>query len=89
MPSAQYEQHLNSAEWQVSRARVVLRAAGWCEECRTRPLREVHHLSYRRFGHEPDDDLIGLCFSCHDGRHGRSARSVRATGISPLQGTLL
>lgn len=64
-----YTSYLDSATWQETRARVILRARGWCEKCGNHPARMVHHLSYRRFGHEPDDDLLAMCHRCHQRTH--------------------
>lgn len=50
-----------------------------CVFCKS-PAAEVHHVSYKNFGHETDSDLRSLCKICHDActmleySHGRTDR---------------
>jgi hypothetical protein len=60
-----YYQYLCSREWAVRRRLVKERARGACERCYNAPLRDVHHLTYRNLGHEPLEELQGLCRPCH------------------------
>lgn len=34
---------------------------------RERQTLEIHHKTYERLGHELDEDLVALCWTCHDG----------------------
>src|SRR4051812_47555513 len=39
---------------------------GWRNDMEQQTL-EVHHKTYERLGHERDEDLVALCWNCHDG----------------------
>jgi 5-methylcytosine-specific restriction endonuclease McrA len=59
-----------SPEWAAKRQEVMARARQGsafpvCESCGVSPATEVHHLSYRRLGNEPLDDLMAVCGPCH------------------------
>lgn len=82
----QYQQYLDSQEWQMVRGKRLRTAHYKCEACgEARPL-DVHHLTYANFGTEPNGDLMALCRSCHELTHGLwprmpkqfSANQVRA-----------
>jgi hypothetical protein len=60
-----YYQYLASRAWGVLRRQVRERAKGLCERCKTRPMKETHHLNYRHLGNEPLEDLLGVCRGCH------------------------
>jgi 5-methylcytosine-specific restriction endonuclease McrA len=49
----------------------VLRRDGWrCQACGTMSNLEVHHKQFRsRSGDDCEENLITLCFECHDGIH--------------------
>lgn len=57
-----YNQYIKSPEWYALNDRVRSIHGGMCKfhDC-TRASEEVHHLSYRRLGHENEDELIPLC----------------------------
>ncbi len=62
-----YSALIHSARWKRLRDR-KLRDAGYrCEKCgKCTAMLEIHHLTYRRLGHEWLTDLIVLCQTCHD-----------------------
>jgi hypothetical protein len=64
-----YQAHLESPEWASIRDAVRQRSGGLCEQCKEKPARHVHHLTYKRLGAEPLDDLLHLCLDCHQVRH--------------------
>jgi len=65
MYSRQYREYMHSDAWQQHRL-AKLEAAKWrCECCGETDRLSVHHLTYKRIGHERTDDLIVLCKSCH------------------------
>ena len=64
-----YDKHLASKEWQDLRKRIFFRCQGICEGCRKNPAVHVHHLTYKRMGHEMLFDLVGVCRDCHQGIH--------------------
>ena len=67
--SQAYQNHIDSPEWAVIRDQVRQRSCGLCEQCKEKPARHVHHLTYKRLGAEPLDDLLHLCLDCHQKRH--------------------
>ena len=53
-------------DWQEKRALAIEIAGGMCAGCgRDDVPLQVHHLSYRRFGHEQWYDLLAVCAECH------------------------
>lgn len=77
-----YKRYLRSRQWERLRER-RLRRSGWsCERCHESAGRSakgnrtglnLHHLTYERVGRERDEDLIVLCFACHEKEHGIAA----------------
>jgi 5-methylcytosine-specific restriction protein A len=63
--------------WHRTRAAVLARAGGVCEECRAAPATDVHHIVARHLGGSDDPgNLRALCGACHGhitGRQGRQA----------------
>jgi hypothetical protein len=45
-----------------------------CEVCDDRPAATLHHTNYRRLGNERPEDLMDVCWSCHDRLHGIAPR---------------
>jgi hypothetical protein len=78
-PPVEYKAYLASREW-AERVRLVrIRAGNVCERCCLRPVQEIHHLTYAHLGHEPLNDLLGLCADCHawlSPRYGAQAPAV-------------
>lgn len=61
--------HLESPEWQALRARLIPARGKKCEQCGNPERLTLHHITYERLGEELDDDLLVLCWSCHDALH--------------------
>jgi 5-methylcytosine-specific restriction endonuclease McrA len=40
-----------------------------CAACGSWKKIQLHHVSYDNLGHEPDQDLVPLCFKCHRNAH--------------------
>lgn len=59
-----YEDYLASGEWRARREACMTRDDHTCRSCGA-PATEVHHLHYRRIGHEHLEDLVALCRPCH------------------------
>jgi 5-methylcytosine-specific restriction endonuclease McrA len=64
---------LHSQRWRELRARLIVERGG-CERCGYPPGQgdvalTLHHLTYRRFGAERDEDLEVLCVPCHEARY--------------------
>jgi len=68
--SSQYQQHLLSAAWNVTKAFAMIRAGGRCEgpDCGSTQYLQGHHRSYRRMGRIDEVlDVVILCRKCHLG----------------------
>lgn len=61
-----YHRYLASREWREKRKEVIKGNDGLCYRCLSAPIKDVHHVTYERIGHEGPDDLIGLCRPCHE-----------------------
>ena len=66
---ARHHAYLNSPEWKTKRREALAHAHGRCEDCGSTRNLHVHHLTYKRHGHEEGRDLRVLCASCHRRRH--------------------
>ena len=66
-----YRKHayLNSIEWKQRRHSVLVRDQYTCQICNSTSNLQVHHMSYKNLFHEPLDDLITLCDTCHANIH--------------------
>lgn len=62
-----YYEYLKSAEWQQVRTRLFKLRGRKCELCENTDSLHIHHLTYKRVGHERDEDLQILCDDCHVG----------------------
>ena len=65
-----YEDYLETPEWQVTRDLAKERVGFRCEKCGSDNYLHVHHLSYKRRGEELPEDLEVLCKACHEKLHG-------------------
>lgn len=67
----EYLSYLKSEAWQARRVALIRRnlsAACYCCDAihsHANPL-DLHHMTYERFGHEADGDLVTVCRACHD-----------------------
>jgi 5-methylcytosine-specific restriction endonuclease McrA len=64
-----YAEYLASDLWGERRRRVMERAAGLCEGCRSTAPAVVHHLTYEHLGNELLFELVALCAACHGRCH--------------------
>jgi len=71
---AEYNAYMNSNEWRKKRQERLTLDGYQCQMCGSKDHLEVHHVSYERLGKETMDDLITLCFTCHNKIH--SAQSL-------------
>ena len=61
-----YQQYLASREWRAKRKEVIELADGICKRCASRPIENVHHITYANIGQESLSDLLGVCRPCHE-----------------------
>ena len=70
----EYQNYLNSKEWDDLRSRVHKRATGFCELC-TENAEATHHVKYPKNLKDDDrDNLVAVCKQCHDKLHGIKGR---------------
>lgn len=65
-----YRLYMASPEWYAIRKRKLQETGYRCQGCSSNERLQVHHLTYERFGHERDTDLMVLCHICHAAEHG-------------------
>lgn len=51
------------------RRAVVRRCGGCCEDCGRKCKLTMHHRHYDTVGNEALDDIVALCWPCHQARH--------------------
>lgn len=61
--------YLKSIEWKKLRHSVLVRDNYTCQICNSSANLHIHHMSYKNLFHEPLDDLITLCDTCHTNIH--------------------
>jgi hypothetical protein len=82
--SASYREYINSPQWRRRRKRALALAGHRCEHrglfgrCRNRHRLQVHHLHYRNFTAELDEDLKVLCTVHHSRVHASRSLVKRA-----------
>ena len=67
----------SSARWQKVRASIINSQSGICGFCFKRPIEEVHHIEELHLYPEKafsNDNLIGVCLTCHSRIGARTAR---------------
>lgn len=60
-----YQQYIQSEQWQSIRRRKLTQCAYRCEHCGDNDTLNVHHLTYARVYREELEDLMVLCYRCH------------------------
>ncbi len=64
MPKTDYERYIHSTAWRSKKGKRLEMDGNVCQVC-GKEAKEVHHLTYDRFGHEEMSDLVSLCTECH------------------------
>jgi 5-methylcytosine-specific restriction endonuclease McrA len=79
--SEEYLRYIHSPEWKKLRSQIIKRDGKKCRHCGVNTKLQVHHLTYKRFGHEEPSDLITLCKDCHRIEHDLppEIRSIKKT----------
>jgi hypothetical protein len=73
-PYRSYREYLRHPRFLAVRARAFTRSGGSCEQCRTRPPTEPHHLRYPPWGtFDVVENLIAVCHPCHCQIHGKAS----------------
>lgn len=63
---AEYNEYLQSGDWQARRLLVLKRDGGMCTACGQATATEVHHKTYDHGFDAPLFDLESVCSPCHD-----------------------
>lgn len=66
---AEYNEYLQSPQWQVRRDDVLRRDDYLCRGCLTRRATQAHHLTYDHVGAELLFELVAICDVCHERIH--------------------
>lgn len=66
-----YKKYRETDMFKQKREQVLSRDGYKCKICGTGKNLLVHHITYRRLGNEPLEDLITLCESCHKKIHSK------------------
>ena len=69
-----YDEYINSPEWQETSRKAKVRAGYHCQMCHAEgndSTLNTHHNNYERLGLEFDSDLIVLCRKCHRKHHNK------------------
>lgn len=61
--------YLKSEHWKCIREHALVEAGFYCRCCGSNKRLTVHHIIYDNIGHEKDEDLKVLCWSCHKEIH--------------------
>jgi 5-methylcytosine-specific restriction endonuclease McrA len=69
LTGVRYREYLISREWALKRLSIFKKRGRRCESCGVTQHLTLHHLRYERLGAERDDDLVVLCWPCHQKRH--------------------
>lgn len=71
-PSKEYLEYMQSPEWDERRKARLYLDDYMCQDCGAidKPL-DVHHITYDHFTDEPMCDLVSVCRTCHNFRHGK------------------
>lgn len=65
-----YKDYLASDMWK-DKKKLMLSLYPSCQKCDSNIGLNVHHKNYYSVGNEGQEDLIVLCFKCHEEEHGK------------------
>lgn len=64
MAKTEYARYIHSSAWRTRKGKRLDLDGHTCQVC-GKEAKEVHHLTYERFGNEEMGDLVSLCTECH------------------------
>lgn len=82
-----YSEYLSSAHWLDFRSRFYRSKVykGCCWACGKTGKTQLHHLTYKRLGHERISDVVALCDYCHslshEGQIWKVARKIKRRNL--------
>jgi hypothetical protein len=65
----EYKRYLRSNAWAMRKNAYYKRFNRQCAACGIWKRIQLHHVSYDNLGHEPDQDLVPLCYKDHRNAH--------------------
>jgi len=66
LPYANYDEYLRHPTFRAIRSQAIAQANGVCQRCYKRPVTEVHHLKYPKWGtFDVPENLLPVCHQCH------------------------
>lgn len=68
-----YRVRMGTIQWQIERQLALARDDQRCQNCGSEERLVVHHRTYAHVGDEWPQDLVVLCWSCHEWEHERRA----------------
>lgn len=81
-PSINYRAYIKSEAWAIVRRAYYAQRKRACALCSATEDLELHHKTYEHLGREVEhlDDLICLCFRCHDEVHQKRSSKNKGAG---------
>ncbi len=64
-----YKDYIKSKDWKKRRDLYYKTHKKECVVCQSIRKVGLHHISYKHLGREHDDDLVPLCWTCHQDYH--------------------
>jgi len=69
----QHKEYISGNNWNQIRLHVLKRDNYTCVKCgKNGGKLYVHHKTYKRWSNENINDLVTLCYNCHEEIHGRN-----------------
>jgi hypothetical protein len=69
-----YDAYRAQPLYKIARSVAIRRAKGICEECKTYPVSEVHHIKYPVWGtFDTPSNLQAICHPCHCKKHNKDS----------------
>lgn len=72
-----YRKYRETDKYKQKKEQVLRRDGLQCQLCGTGKNLLVHHITYRRLGNEPLEDLITLCENCHKAVHKNDFQRIK------------
>lgn len=69
-----YKDYIRSHQWRRRRAEYYKKHVKECVVCKSQRSIGLHHMTYKNLGREMDEDLVALCWPCHEKFHEKYSR---------------
>lgn len=64
-----YKEYIKSHQWRKRRNEYYRTHPKECVVCKSTRMIGLHHMTYKNLGRELDEDLVALCWPCHERYH--------------------